>query len=375
MTVEKDFVIKVQDEVKRFNASNNIITDSSFQSSNFLKIFISISDIILLFSKLVLNRNKKFSFVFTGVGLCHKLNGEYVDRLMEHIILENVIYINRDRDSIIAAINGEKTYNLGGVIKVISSFFKYSSKKELRIYYSYKLVNNFIFRLVNQATVYSFLFYNWNGLSLVFSKYRNNFKLIEVQHGTIVNFPAYEIPSQIKVADVFYVKNTETVNYLKSHLNREFKEVEYKLLPYPESKAVYKEGNYIFYASTVEFNGIHPVFMDYLKQVVEDDNVTLFIRLHPREKNKMSFFETQVTGIKAKIIFDTSKNWLESNKIKNLTVVSPWSSVIEDAVNNNYKTIILDENGRKRFEYLIDNVKVIFANDLAKLSQAIRNDI
>jgi hypothetical protein len=146
-------------------------------------------------------------------------------------------------------------------------------------------------------------------------------------------------------------------------------------LAYPKSNTVFKEGKYILYASTVEFSGIHPVFLDYLTQIRKTENVTVFIRLHPREKNKIDFFKNQVKNVEAKIIFDESKNWLESNTIKNLIVVSPWSSVIEDAADNKYKAIIIDELGKKRFEYLIDHKNVIYANDVTQLLEAIHHDI
>jgi len=375
MKTEERFVLSIQNELKNFNISNTNSYNESRTYSNLYKIFIAIKDILSLVVMLIFNSSKEFNFIYTGEGLCHKVEGKYRDRVLEDFVKENVIYINRGRDTIINSVNGIKTYNIGGVVKLLSIFFSYTYKKPLNTYYAYKAVNNFILRFTNKSKVYSLLFYNLNGLSLVMSKHRNKFNLIEVQHGAIINFPTYALTSEIKIADIFYVKNQSTITYLKQHLNKNFKDIDYKILPYPKSKAVYVEGKHILYASTIEFNGIHPLFIKYLNELTLQDNVTVYIRLHPREKNKKDVFEAQLEDIKATIIFDDSKNWLESNLIKNLIVVSPWSSVIEDAVDNGYKTIILEELGKTRFNYLIDNKNVIFADSLEKIVQFIHNDI
>lgn len=374
MSFESEFIYKVQSELKKFNLSRNVIVDDQNEYSNFAKIVTSITDFILLVVRLSFHFGKKYNFVYTNTGICQKVGNSYNDRIVGPLQLSNMIYINVGRDTIIDNVNKVKTYNIGGIVKIASYLHKVFGKDELNVYYSYKLINNFILGLAKIPNVYSLLFYNMNGLSLVFSKHRNNFKLIEIQHGTIINFPTYSSPSEIKIADVFYVKNQQTIAYLKQHLNKNFQDIHYELLPYPHSHAVYKEGKYILYASTVEFNGIHPIFLEFLQQVEQAQNITVFIRLHPREKNKLDLFENQVQNTKAKIIFDDSKNWLESNRIKNLIVVSAWSSVIEDAVDNNFRTIVIDEMGKARFAYLIDDRNVIFANNVLKLSKAINYD-
>ncbi|WP_026976485.1 hypothetical protein [Flavobacterium tegetincola] len=375
MDFEREFIKKVQDELKNAQASNYVITDTSPQYSNIYKIVTSFKDLFLLITRLVFNRSKKFNFVYTGEGICLKVDGVYRDRIVEPLHLSNLIYINRGRDTIIDWVNGVKVYNIGGLVKLFSFVYKFLGKKNYNVYYSYKIINKFILKFAKYPNVYSLLYYNLNGLSLVFSSCRKTFNLIEVQHGTIINFPAYAIHSEIKIADKFYVKNSKTIDYLKQHLNKNFPRIEYEILPYAQSNALHKDGKYILYASTVEFNGIHPVFSAYLQQVKQTENVTVFIRLHPREKSKIELFKIQVQSTKAKIIFDDSRNWLESNRIKNLIVVSPWSSVIEDAVDNNFRTIIIDKIGKERFAYLIDDRNVIFASNFLKLSKAINYDL
>ena len=99
------------------------------------------------------------------------------------------------------------------------------------------------------------------------------------------------------------------------------------------------DGIQILYASSVEINGFHPVFLDYLKS---DNllNTTITVRLHPREKEKKEIFEKVLLDKNIKYVFDNSMNWLEANTVKNLIVISPWSSVIEEASDNEFKTII-----------------------------------
>src|SRR5690606_7854010 len=245
MNNEMQFVLSVQSELKKFNVSEVNSTDQGKAYSNYYKIYIAIRDVFSLVAMLILNRSKKFNFIYTGEGLCHKVEGKYRDRILENIVRENVIYINRGRDTIINSVNDIRAYNIGGLVKLLSIGFSLSYKKPLNTYYAYKMVNDIILRFANNSNVYSLLYYNLNGLSLVFSKHRNNFELVEVQHGSIINFPTYSQPSEFKIADTFYVKNQGTINYLKERLNKNFKDIEYRILPYPKRETEFKEGTHI----------------------------------------------------------------------------------------------------------------------------------
>lgn len=375
MFTENQFVIHIQNEVKNFTSSQILATGNEIKFSKIHLIVKAFTDILFLTIKFLTNRTKKYNIIYTGVGLCHEQNGKYTDRILKPILLKNVIYINKDKDVIIEEINGIKTYNIGGVVKLIYLFRKLLGLKTLAMYKSYKIVNMFILGKANNPDVYSFLFYNLNGLSLMFLKHRHTFTLIEVQHGTIINFPPYSRPSDFKCADVFYVKNQATIDFLKKKINKNFPDVEYKQLPYPALNTTYTYGVFILYASSIEFNGIHPLFMEYLDQLKESENVTVFIRLHPREKHKLDIFQNQIEHVKAKVHFDNSENWLEANKITNLIVVSPWSSVIEDAADNNYKTIIIDKLGNCRFKGIVDNSKVFFVDNLTTFLKVLNNGI
>ena len=56
-----------------------------------------------------------------------------------------------------------------------------------------------------------------------------------------------------------------------------------------------------------------------------------------------------------------------ANTIQNLIVVSPWSSMIEEAIDNGYKAIIIDEMEKKRFSNYIDNVQCFYTNDINEI--------
>lgn len=329
----------------------------------FLMVY-ALVDFLLLLIRLTTSHHSVL--IYTAPGYCSQKDGKTTDRILGNLHLENRIYINQSKEARLESIDSYKVYNIGGLVKLLS-FFVRTPKPSLKNLKAYCLINNFILKRFRGNQVYLICYYDANGISVVFSKYRHKINLIEVQHGNIINYPPYSYPSTIKIADTFYVKNQGTINYLKEHLNKNFKDIEYSILPYPKRETEFKEGTHILYASTVEFNGIHPLFMEYLKQLTQTDQVTVYVRLHPREKNKKKLFENQLKNIKSNIIFDESKNWLESNTVKNLIVVSPWSSVIEDAADNGYRAIIIDVVGKERFNYLIDNKNVIFADNLEKI--------
>ena len=120
---------------------------------------------------------------------------------------------------------------------------------------------------------------------------------------------------------------------------------------------------HVLYASTIEFNGLHPVFREFLSQN-RDENLHVIVRLHPRERDKEDLFRELLSQYNVNYEFDQSKNWLEGNKIKNLIVISPWSSTIEDSCDNGFITIVIDPVGKERYAHLIDAERCFFSGDL-----------
>jgi hypothetical protein len=278
------------------------------------------------------------------------------------------LYLNR--------VGSKKVYNIGLLIKVVSVFWFREGDLIIRNYKAYKAVNSLLlFFRSSIDKIYFYCHYDLNAFSLVFSKYRSECKLVEIQHGSMINYPIYSIPSPVKVADIFYVKNLATIDYLKSHINRNFV-CEYRLLNYPEKTRVNKPGLSILYASSLELGGFHPVFKEFIKSTIPANfgGINLSIRLHPREKGKEHLFIEELKGSNVNYWFDDSDNWLNSNAIKELIVVSPWSSIIEEAVDNNYKAKIIDVTGHERYEQLVDDVGCFYSKNLSLTINDIRKD-
>lgn len=301
-------------------------------------------------------------FVFTARNLCTEMNGELEDRIVKPLFQDNIVFISHSKEYYLRQINGEKVYNIGGMVKLLSLVRNRNSSRLMRIFIAYRSVNDAIAKRLNGNGVFTLCYYDLNGLSLAFSNYRKNMKLGEVQHGSIVNYPPYVKPSPIPIADVFYVKNQETIDFLKSHLCLNHK-LEYELIPYPEAQLEFVPGTHVFYASTIEFNGLHPVFKEFLSKN-KDENLHVIVRLHPREREKEALFKEQLSKYNINSEFDRSKNWIEGNKIKNLIVVSPWSSTIEDSYDNGFATLVIDPVGKERYAHLMDGKRCFYSDDL-----------
>ena len=368
-----DKLVKEELDFKRNISLNK--KEGSYNTKNLICYYLKISKVILvsikdfLCLKILLLFNSSFfsdkHIVYTAKNFCTiDDNGNLEDRILKPIIKGNIIFINYGKEYIIKKINGENVFNIGGFVKIKSFFLSRKLSARMRVFKAYQDTNDKILKNFRNNFVYTFCFYDLNGLSLSFSLRRKNISLVEVQHGAIINYPPYKEPSPIKIADVFYVKNKETIEYVKNNLNKNFSAI-YKLIPYPKSNSSYKDGTHILYASTVEFNGFHPVFVKFLESN-KLNNLIVKVRLHPRERENENVFRKVLEKYNIVFEFDESKNWIESNTIKNLIVISPWSSVIEDSFDNDYKTIVIDEVGQKRFKHLIDNKKCYYSNDIAK---------
>lgn len=330
---------------------------------NILFILKSLISSLIFFVQIYLNpekfKNKRF--VFTAINFCKNVDGKLVDRVIKPLNLKDIVYINSSKQYYIDRIDGLPVVNTGGLIKIFGLFSK-SSKSYLRMVWASKIVNDIFLRKLSGNEIYILWFYDMNSLGIVFSRYRDRIKLIEVQHGSIINYPPYQKPSPIRIADKYYVKNQKTINYLKSHLNRDFS-CEYGMIPYPKVERENKPGINILYASTIEFHGFHPVMKKYLNEC-EIGEIELTVRLHPREVGKEDLFLGKISNTNLTFDFDRSENWLEYHKVSNLIVVSPWSSMIEDAYDNGFKVIIIDPVGKERYAHLLDDVKCFYSEDL-----------
>lgn len=366
--------IKAFEKNEIVKGKTTVVNKNSKHKFYFISILLfSIVDFFLLLLLLLsarFNKKKKLSLVYTTANLCSFHKGKYSERIIQNATIENKVYINQGRETIIKTIDNHKVYNIGGLVKLIALVF-YLRDKENKLIRAYSFVNNFILYVFYGNKVYLLCHYDLNGISIVFSKHRKKINLIEVQHGGMINYPAYSLPSPVKIADAFIVRNKQTIAYLKTHLNKNYTDIIYTVLPYPKTVNVVKEGIHILYASTVEVGGIYPSFLEYIKTFASA-STTVSIRLHPRELNKKAVFEEQLSTIKNPTVFDVSKCWLSSNTTENLIIVSPWSSIIEEAYDNGFKVIILDILGKERYSYLIDDKNVFYASNTSEITTVLK---
>lgn len=364
--IEDETNFKNQSIIEKSNPKRTTISYSLKKFINFINlVIVSIFDFSILLIKICFLKKsiKNKKIVFTAKNFCNLKNGKLVDRVVKPLFSEDIIFINSSKEYVLGSINNQKVYNIGGITKVLFYFLR-GSDNNLKYFRAYSIVNNCLLRNLKDQYLYILWFYNLSSLSIIFSKYRKNFILCEVQHGSIINYPPYSKPSPVKIADIFYVKNEKTIDYLRKFLNKDF-ECEYRLIPYPKIERMNIPGIHILYASTVEFNGIHPVFKNFLARIKNED-IKIIVRLHPREKDKKNLFIEQINKFHIKFTFDDSENWLVGNPIKNLIVISPWSSSIEDSYDNGFITIIIDSVGRQRYEHLIDNNLCFYSDDIFK---------
>lgn len=327
-------------------------------------IFRSLLDFLQLRFLLLFSHFQNKRIVYTSSNFSTTENGVVEDRIVKPLFTDNILFINQSKEVYLPKMNQQKVYNVGGVAKLLS-FFSKAKNPMMRYFEGHQTVNKWLLSGFENKEIYLMYYYELNSLSIIFSDFRSKLKLVEVQHGSMINYPPYVRPAPVKVIDVFYVKNSPTIGYLKEHLCKGF-ECEYHLIPYPKNATVYKEGISILYASTLELNGLHPVFYDFLKTTGRTD-LTVKIRLHPREQNPETEqrFTEQMNDCGIAFTFDTSKNWLEAISETNLIVISAWSSILEEAFDNGFKAIIIDPMGAKRFDYLLGCENFIFAKELS----------
>src|SRR5690606_35674435 len=147
-------------------------------------------------------RNKKI--VYTTPRFTTTVHGVVEDRILTPLFIDHILFINHSLENRIWRINGQKVYNIGGVVKVLS-FFQRQSSLTMRNFYAYQKVNQWILKKLAGKEIYLLLYYDLNSLSIILSPYRNTLKLIEVQHGSMINYFPYIKRAPLKVIDVFYV--------------------------------------------------------------------------------------------------------------------------------------------------------------------------
>lgn len=359
-----------KDREQKTTSSNSRFAPLRLVVQSLLTILSAIDFVLLvlyLFSISFLRRDK-INLLYVAKNFCIVNQGKLELRISRELFAENTIFINTSKEDFIRKIGNAKVYNIGFLIAFMA--FLSSDKDRIScLYKSYKSINNFVlsFRKSIEA-VYFYWFYDLNSLALIFSENRTFHEFVEIQHGSIINYPPYKFPAPIKIADVFYVRNNMTVSYLKQNLCRDF-DCEYRLLEYPQPDRKIVSGINLLYASTIEFKGFHPVFKKFLQEFKDaspSDKINLSIRLHPRERGCEDLFLKDLINSGVDFKFDNSENWLLSNSIEGLIVVSPWSSTLEEAFDNGYSSITIDQVGRERFSHFISEGNFLYSDNLIK---------
>ena len=324
----------------------------------------AIIDVIELLLKINYIRKNKTCILYIHTSNIKKENELEFENLYDNIRpIDNYIYFSYDKFFYQKKINTIRVYNLGIFVKLFSKLKfhkKLTLQNDFNIWYP---IQNLICKLLDQNTIYIPVYSNGSGLSLVFNKYRENFKLVEIQHGSVVNYPPYSFVSEIPLVDTFYYRTPQDRLFLEQNL---FAKHPVELLQIPQQEILFlpkTDRIEILYISSYEFNDFHPVFKDFLKNL--PSNVYVRVRLHPRQYNIENVFINQLENINANFEIHKQPNWYDNLPI-NCIVISPFSSVIEEAVAFNLKSIIIDDLGKKRFDYLIQQQKSIYSNNLLK---------
>src|SRR5690606_14167070 len=131
-------------------------------------IILSFFDFVVL--KLILSftkyRNKKI--VYTTPRFTTITNGIVEDRILKPLFTENILFINHSLENRIWRINGQKVYNIGGLVKVLS-FFQKESTLVMRNFYAYQKVNKWLLNRLSGKEIYFILYYDLNSLSIILS--------------------------------------------------------------------------------------------------------------------------------------------------------------------------------------------------------------
>src|SRR5690606_38590293 len=106
-------------------------------------------------------RNKKI--VYTTPRFTSTVNGNTEDRVLKPLFTDNILFINYSLEKRINKVNNQKTYNIGGVVKIVS-FFQREKSLTMRNFYAYQNVNKWILKKLIGKEIYLLLYYDLNSL-------------------------------------------------------------------------------------------------------------------------------------------------------------------------------------------------------------------
>jgi len=328
-------------------------------------LFYGIWDFIMLLSEMNRISSNQISIYYTHSSFFKFQKNQFEDTLYNEILEpNNSIFISYDKFNYFKKINGIRVYNIGIIVRILSKLRVVKKTTKQKNYNEWKFVNNFITKKLKNNKVFIPSYSNEPGFSLVFNRYRKKYVLIEIQHGSVINYPPYSFISDTHLVDVFYCRDNRSNFFLESNLFHKYRP-ELIVLNKKQIQFLPKTDQVeILYVSSYEFNRFHPVFEEFLFS--RPTNCHIKIRLHPRQIQLEEFFIESVNKSGVNYEIDKSKFWFESIPL-NTFVISPLSSVIEEAVNLGLTSIIIDTVGAKRYDYLIDNELCFFSENLSEL--------
>jgi len=307
---------------------------------------------------LAMGRRRVTNVVFVTRGLV------LYERFFSKLDLESAVFINYHQTHLVESFAGSRVFNVGVFVGALKRV-RLGGTSLLRDVRLFGLVYLPIHRLLKGSKVYFPCYYDANGLALVFNDRRGDYELVEIQHGGICNFEPYSRPVSFRVADRIMVLDARTAAYLKNHLYKKA-DVNIEIIESGEARFTPRIDNeipVILYCSTIEINGIHEKFLRFLNSCDMIASFNLRVRLHPREGDRKERFRRQLEELGVDFEFDDSSDWLAGNPFRRLIVVTPWSSVIEEAHREGIFSVILDDFGKQRFQDLIDGKLCWFAEE------------
>jgi hypothetical protein len=319
---------------------------------------ISIFDFITL---LVNTIRKKESVIFISPNLVR------YNSFFKEVNLNETLIVNYHPSKITTHFHHKRVFNIGIFYNIIARVFRLFSFSDWRYLLFISNINRFL--LNRTKNVYVPCYHDFLGFSLSILKNRN-FKLIEVQHGGLIGYFPYTRNVGIEVFDIIYVDNQRTKDYLENHFLLGIPKTQIILKKRDESLKLDKNNNSLtlIYFSSIELNGFHPVFKKFVATFTDQNKhitgANIIVRLHPRELNRINHFRMELGEISSNVEFQMSKSWKDHVYSSNLLIITPWSSIVEEAYDLGIKSVIIDEFGKKRFSSLIDNEVCFYSENL-----------
>ncbi len=233
--------------------------------------------------------------------------------------------------------------------------------------------------------------YTISSFAILNSAIKFSIPIIEIQHGSIVNYPPYTVKlslNEFPIPDEFWSWDKESEVFAKHNLfhskkviltenlwHKYWESTDQSFISDQEKVLKNKAKIIILYTSVPELNGIPKIILQAIE--LSPSNFEWWIRLHPREKDKVNNFKSQIKRLQQKRIvqIDTPTTIPLPVVIDNINIhISSWSSSTIEVLNKNLPTIIIHEQGKARFSEYFNTSNFYFEkNDPKNIISLINN--